>query len=102
MAIGSNPLRSTRKSAQIGVISWAPIWPAPGAVGLEDAHRPGGADPVAVKEDHDLPDNLLLGPCVRDPFGSNRADARHLASRSGSASMTSKTFSPKALTIFLA
>jgi hypothetical protein len=32
-----------------------------------------------VKEDHDLPDNLLLGPCVRDPFGSNRADARHPA-----------------------
>ena len=49
------------------------------AVGLEDANRPGGADPVAVKEDHDLPDDLLLGPGVRDPFGSNRADARHLA-----------------------
>ena len=49
------------------------------AVGLEDANRPGGSDPVAVKEDHDLPDDLLLGPGVRDPFGSNRADARHLA-----------------------
>ena len=36
------------------------------------------ADPVAVKEDHDLPDDLLLGPGVRDPFGPNRADARHL------------------------
>jgi hypothetical protein len=33
----------------------------------------------SVKEDHDLPDDLLLGPSVRDPFGSNRADARHLA-----------------------
>ena len=32
-----------------------------------------------MKEDHDLPDDLLLGPGVRDPFGSNRADARHLA-----------------------
>jgi hypothetical protein len=32
-----------------------------------------------VKEDHDLPDDLLLRPGVRDPFGSNRADARHLA-----------------------
>ena len=50
-----------------------------GAVGLEDANRPCGSDPVAVQEDHDLPDDLLLGPGVRDPFGSNRADARHLA-----------------------
>ena len=49
------------------------------AVGLEDANRPGGADPIAVKEDHDLPDDLLLGPGVRDAFGSNRADARHLS-----------------------
>ena len=49
------------------------------AVGLEDANRPGGSDPVAVKEDHDLPDDLLLGPGVRDPLGPNRADARHLA-----------------------
>ncbi len=24
------------------------------AVGLEDANRPGGADPMAVQEDHDL------------------------------------------------
>ena len=49
------------------------------AIGLEDANRPGGADPVAVQEDHDLPDDLLLGPGVRDALGSNRADARHLA-----------------------
>ena len=49
------------------------------AVSLEDAHRPRGSDPVAVQEDHDLPHDLLLGPSVRDPFGSNRADARHLA-----------------------
>ena len=49
------------------------------AIGLEDANRPGGADPVAVKEDHDLPDDLLLGPGVRDPLGPNCADARHLA-----------------------
>ena len=48
------------------------------AVGLEDANCPGGADPIAVKEDHDLPDDLLLRPGVRDPFGSNRANARHL------------------------
>ena len=49
------------------------------AVGLEDANRPGGSDPVAVQEDHDLPDDLLLGPGVRNPFRPNRADARHLA-----------------------
>ena len=49
------------------------------AVGLEDANRPRGTDPVAVKEYHDLTDDLLLGPGVRDPFGPNRADARHLA-----------------------
>jgi hypothetical protein len=53
------------------------------AVGLEDVNRPGGADPVAVKEDHDLPDDLLLGPGVGDPFGSNRANARHLAKATG-------------------
>jgi hypothetical protein len=31
-------------------------------VGLEDANRACSADPVAVQEDHDLPDDLLLGP----------------------------------------
>ena len=72
------------------------------AVGLEDAHRPGGADSVAVKEDHDLPDDFLLSPGVRDPLGPNRANAVTSRSRSGSASMTSKTFSPKDMTIFLA
>ena len=49
------------------------------AVGLEDANRAGGSDPIAVQEDHDLSDNLLLGPGVRDPSGPNGADARHLA-----------------------
>jgi hypothetical protein len=48
------------------------------AVGLEDANRPGGSDPVAVKEDHDLPDDLLFGPSVRDSLGPNHTDARHL------------------------
>jgi hypothetical protein len=32
-----------------------------------------------VKEDHDLPDDLLFGPGVRDAFGPDGADARHLA-----------------------
>ena len=34
------------------------------AVGLEDANRPGRADPVGVQEDHDLPHGLLLGPAA--------------------------------------
>ena len=38
-----------------------------------------GSDPVAVKKDHDLADDFLFGPGVRDPFGSNDADPRHLA-----------------------
>src|ERR1700722_18358363 len=53
------------------------------AVSLEDANRPGGSDPIAVKKDHDLPDDLLLGPGVRDPFSSNGADPRHLAKSMG-------------------
>ena len=48
-------------------------------IGLEDANCSGGSDPVAVKEDHNLPDDLLLRPGVRDPFGPNRADACDLA-----------------------
>jgi hypothetical protein len=35
------------------------------AVSLEDANRPSGADPGAVKEDNDLPDDLLLGLNLR-------------------------------------
>ena len=50
-----------------------------GAVGLEDAHRPRGADAVAVQEDHDLAHDLLLGPGVGDALGAHRADAGHLA-----------------------
>ena len=45
-----------------------------GAVGLEDPHRPRGADAVAVQEQHDLADHLLLGPARDDPL--RRAWAR--------------------------
>src|SRR6266487_873528 len=48
------------------------------AVGLVDAHRPRRADTMAVQEDHDLADCLLLGPGGRDAAGSHRADAVHL------------------------
>ena len=46
-----------------------------GAVGLEDAHRPRRADAVAVQEDHDLADRLLIGPGGDDAVGALRADA---------------------------
>ena len=50
-----------------------------GAVGLVDAHRARGADAIAVQEQHDLADHLLLGPAPDDPLGTLRADAGHLA-----------------------
>ena len=50
-----------------------------GAIGLVDPDRPGRADAVLMEEDHDLAHDLLLGPGVRDPLGTHRADARHLA-----------------------
>ena len=50
-----------------------------GAVGLEDPHRPRGADAVGVQEQHDLADHLLLGPAGDDARGPLRADAGHLA-----------------------
>ena len=50
-----------------------------GAVGLEDADRSGGADAMAVQEDHDLAHDLLLGPGAGDALGAHRADAGHLA-----------------------
>jgi hypothetical protein len=48
-------------------------------IGLENAHRSRRPNPVAVKEDHDLSYDLLLGPDVRNPLGPNRANAGHLA-----------------------
>ena len=44
------------------------------AAGLEDAHRAGRADTVAVQEDHDLADGFL-GPCGDDAVGALRTDA---------------------------
>ena len=48
-----------------------------GAVGLVDAHRPGRADAIAVKEDHDFAYDLLLGPGSGDTVSSYRTNARH-------------------------
>src|SRR5439155_342056 len=45
-----------------------------GAVGLVDAHRARGADAVAVQEQHDLADDLLLGPTANDALRPLRAD----------------------------
>ena len=50
-----------------------------GAVGLEDANGAGGADAMAVQEDHDLAHDLLLGPGAGDALGAHGADAGHLA-----------------------
>ena len=49
-----------------------------GPVGLEDPHRQRRPDAVAVQEDHDLADHLLLGPCRRDPLGPHGPDAGDL------------------------
>ena len=50
-----------------------------GAVGLEDAHRARGADPVRVQEQHDLADDLLVRPAPDDAPGALGADPVHLA-----------------------
>ena len=49
-----------------------------GAVGLEDPHRPRGADAMGVQEQHDLADHLLLGPAGDDARGALGADAGDL------------------------
>src|SRR6202022_933934 len=50
-----------------------------GTVVLVDAHRARGADAVAVQEQHDLTDDLLLGPTANDALRPLRADPGHLA-----------------------
>ena len=48
------------------------------AVRLEDPHRSGRADAMAVQEDHDFAHHLLVGPGLGDAAGPHLADARHL------------------------
>jgi hypothetical protein len=50
-----------------------------GTIGLVDTHRPRRADAVAVQEQHDLADHLLLGPAGDDPLRPLRADPSYLA-----------------------
>ena len=50
-----------------------------GAVGLEDPYRPRRADAVAVQEQHDFPDGLLLGPGGENAGSANRSNAVNLA-----------------------
>jgi hypothetical protein len=73
-----------------------------GTIGLEDPHRPGRADTVAMQEDHDFSDRLLLGPGARMLAARTGPMPSTSRSRSGVASMTSNTLSPKARTSFLA
>jgi hypothetical protein len=54
-----------------------------GAVGLEDADRARGAYPVAVQEQHDLANDLLVGPARDDPLGALGANPGHLAQTVG-------------------
>src|ERR1051326_3202697 len=54
-----------------------------GTVGLVDPHRPRGTDPVAVQEQHDLTDDLLLGPAGDNLPGPLWADAGNLAKSRG-------------------
>ncbi len=44
------------------------------AIGLVDAHRARGADAVGLQKDHDLADDLLLGPGLGDALLALRAD----------------------------
>ena len=62
-----------------------------GAVGLEDPHRPRGADAVAVQEQHDLADHLLLRPAPPDALGALGADAGHLAQALGASARSCRT-----------
>jgi hypothetical protein len=71
-------------------------------IGLEDANRSGGSHPVAVKEDHDLPTVFCSAQASVIRLARTAPISVTSRSRSGSASMTSKTFSPKAPTTFLA
>ena len=48
------------------------------AIGLVDPHRPRGSNAVGVQEQHDFPDDLLLGPAGDDPCRPLGADAAHL------------------------
>ena len=53
------------------------------AISLVNAHRARRADAVAVQEQHDLADDLLLGPAGDDPLRALRANAGHLAKTTG-------------------
>jgi len=47
-------------------------------VGLINTDGPSGADSMALQEDNDLPDDLLLRPAGYDALDLDKADAREL------------------------
>ena len=53
------------------------------AIGLEYPDRPRCADAMAVQEDHDLADRLLLSPAGNDPTRTHRANAVDFPQASG-------------------
>jgi len=73
-----------------------------GAVGLEDAHRPSRADAMAVKKHKDFAHDLLLAQAAVIRLARTGPMPSTSHRRSGSASMTSNTLSPKTRTSFLA
>src|SRR5215472_16834650 len=53
-----------------------------GAIGLVDTNRPRRADAIAVQEQHDLANHLLLSPARDDPLGALGADTGDLTQAS--------------------
>jgi hypothetical protein len=51
--------------------------------GLEDTHRAGRTDAVAVKEDHDFAHDLLLGPGGGNAASPHGTDPIHLVKATG-------------------
>src|SRR5262249_29524111 len=53
------------------------------AVGLVDAHGPGGADAVRLQEDEDVAHRLLLAPALADALHAAGADSLDLLQKGG-------------------
>src|ERR1700687_1404682 len=50
-----------------------------GTVGLKNANRPRRTDAMALQEDHDLADRLLVRPTSRDPLQPDLTDPLDLS-----------------------
>src|SRR6266550_7254395 len=80
MAIASAVLKPMPRISRASRYGFSVMtWDGVGAIGLEDPHRPRGADTVAVQKDHDFPHSLLFGPGCENAGPANRPDAIDLA-----------------------